>query len=68
MDETAFPQTGNSSSGMKMPLMKTNGNLIMDDNIIMVDGLSVGGYAESSMLNEAKQKVERTTPKTRIRG
>ena len=68
MDEIAFPQTGNSSSGMKMPLIKTKGNLIMEEIIIIVAGLSVGGYAESNMLNEAKQKVARTTPKKRIKG
>ena len=41
--EMVFPQTGSSSIGTKMPLMKTSGNLIMEDSIIMVAGLSVGG-------------------------
>ena len=51
-----------------MPLIKTKGNLIIEESIIIVEGLSVGGYAESNMLNEAKQKVERITPKTRNKG
>ena len=43
IEETALPQLGSCSMGMKTPLMKTSGNLIMEDNIIMVAGLSVGG-------------------------
>lgn len=43
MEETVFPQTGSSSIGMKIPLMKTNGNLTMEDNIITLAGVSVGG-------------------------
>lgn len=43
IDEMALPQTGSCSIGMKTPLMKTIGNLIMEDSIIMVAGLSVGG-------------------------
>jgi len=43
IEEIVFPQAGNSSIGMKIPLMKTNGNLIMDDSIITLAGVSVGG-------------------------
>ena len=43
IEEMALPQTGSSSIGMNTPLMKIRGNLIMDDSIIMVAGLSVGG-------------------------
>ena len=42
-EERIFPQAGSSSIGMKIPLMKTSGNLIMDDNIITLAGVSVGG-------------------------
>jgi hypothetical protein len=40
----------------------------MEDNIIIVAGLSVGGYAESNMLKDAKQKVDNTSPKQRSKG
>jgi hypothetical protein len=43
IEEMVFPQSGSSSIGMKIPLMKTSGNLIMDDNIITLAGVSVGG-------------------------
>jgi len=41
--EIVFPQTGSSSIGTKIPLIKTSGNLIIDDNIITLAGVSVGG-------------------------
>ena len=41
--ERVLPQAGNSLTGMKMPLMKTRGNLIIDEIIITPAGVSVGG-------------------------
>ena len=64
----ACPHGGSSSIGMKMPLMKTRGSLIIDDIIITLAGVSDGGYADNTMLKEAKQKVPRTTPNPRIKG
>ncbi len=43
IEESVLPQAGNSSIGMKMPLMKTRGNLTIDEIIITPAGLSVGG-------------------------
>ena len=43
IEETVFPQIGSSSIGIKIPLMKTTGNLIIDDSIITLAGVSVGG-------------------------
>lgn len=43
IEEMVFPQTGSCSIGMKIPLMKTSGNLTIDDNIITLAGVSVGG-------------------------
>lgn len=63
--ERVLPQAGNSLIGMKTPLMKTRGNLIMDEIIITPAGVSVGGYDDRSMLKDAKQNVARTTPKAR---
>jgi hypothetical protein len=42
-EETNLPHSGSCSIGMKMPLMKTNGNFINEESIMTVDGLSVGG-------------------------
>lgn len=63
--ERVLPQAGNSSIGMKMPLMKTSGNLIIEEIIITPAGVSVGGYDDISMLKDAKQNVARTIPKPR---
>jgi len=65
IEERVFPQAGRSSTGMKMPLINTNGNLIKDEIIITPAGVSVGGYDDKSMLKDAKQKVARTTPEAR---
>jgi len=43
IEEMIFPQAGSSSIGMKIPLMKTSGNLTIEDSIIMLAGVSVGG-------------------------
>lgn len=43
IEERVLPQAGNSSIGMKTPLMKTRGNLIIDEIIITPAGVSVGG-------------------------
>jgi len=43
MEERIFPQVGNSPMGMKMPLMKTKGNLTIEEIIITPAGVSVGG-------------------------
>lgn len=45
--------------GMKIPLMKTSGNLIREDNIIMVAGTSVGGYADMSILEMQNRMLPR---------
>ncbi len=38
-----FPKKGIWLIGIKMPLIKTNGNLISEESIITVAGTSVGG-------------------------
>ena len=43
IEDNVLPQAGKSSMGMKMPLMKTRGNLIIDEIIITPAGVSVGG-------------------------
>jgi hypothetical protein len=48
--------------------MKTRGNLTIDDSIITLAGVSVGGYADRSMLKEAKQKVAATIPNPKTQG
>ncbi len=47
--------------GMNIPLIKIRGNLIKLDNIIIFDGLSVGG-AEISTPNDEKQKDAKIVP------
>jgi len=42
-DAAIFAHSGNCSIGTKTPLMKTNGNLINDESIMTVAGISVGG-------------------------
>lgn len=46
--------------------MKIKGNLIKLDNIIMLEGLSVGG-AEITNPNDEKQKAARNVPTTKLR-
>jgi hypothetical protein len=48
--------------GIKIPLMKTSGNLIREDSIIMVAGTSVGGYADMSTPRDAKQNAPAVIP------
>lgn len=47
------------SSGMKIPLMKTNGNLTSEKSIITVAGVSEGG-ADRRAPREEKQKEDNT--------
>jgi len=68
IEETVLPQAGNSSIGIKIPLMKTKGNLIIEEIIIMLAGVSAGGYDDRSILKEAKQNAPRTIPKPKITG
>jgi len=68
IEERVLPQAGNSSMGMKIPLMKTIGNLIIEEIIITPAGVSVGGDADKSMLKDAKQNVARMTPRARTNG
>lgn len=65
IEERVLPHAGNSSMGMKMPLMKTRGNLTMEEIIITPAGVSVGGYDDKSILKDAKQNVAKTTAKAR---
>lgn len=51
---------------MNTPLMKIKGNLINVDNIIIFDGLSVGGDEISSPKDE-KQKAARIVPTIRLK-
>ncbi len=51
--------------GMNTPLMKTRGNFIREDSIIMLEGLSVGG-ADRTNPNAEKQKEASTVPATRL--
>ena len=68
IEERVLPQPGNSSMGIKIPLMKTSGNLTIEEIIITPAGVSVGGYEDKSMLKDAKQNVARMTPRARING
>ena len=52
--------------GMKIPLIKINGNLIKVDSIIIFDGLSVGGAEISSPIDE-KQKAAKIVPAIRLK-
>ena len=52
--------------GTNIPLMKIKGNLIKLDNIIIFDGLSVGG-AEINIPNEEKQKAAKIVPTIRFK-
>ncbi len=54
--------------GMNIPLMKTSGNLIREDSIIIVAGTSVGGYADISTPREAKQNAPTVIPSPSISG
>ena len=65
MYETIF-QTPISLIGMNIPLIKIIGNLIKVDNIIMFEGLSVGG-AEISNPKEEKQKAAKIVPAIRLK-
>jgi hypothetical protein len=64
-EETATPHDGSSLMGMKTPLIKINGNLITVANIIIEDGVSVGG-TDSRMPKAAKQNEAKIVenPKT----
>jgi len=53
---------------MKIPLIKTSGNLTIDEIIITLAGVSTGGYDDKNILKEAKQNVARTIPKPKITG
>lgn len=43
IEERSFVHVGISSTGIKIPLMNTSGNLIVEDSIITLVGVSVGG-------------------------
>ena len=62
-----FPQAGSSSSGMKMPLMKTKENFTMEESIWMVAGMLVGGE-ENMSPSEEKQEADRIIPRARMKG
>jgi hypothetical protein len=48
--------------------MKINGNLTIDEIIIILAGVSAGGYDDKSILKEAKQNAARRIPIPRITG
>jgi len=52
--------------GANIPLMKIKGNLIKVDNIIIFDGLSVGG-AEINNPKDEKQKAAKNVPTIRLK-
>ena len=52
--------------GVNIPLMKIKGNLIKVDNIIIFDGLSVGG-AEINNPKDEKQKAAKSVPTIRLK-
>lgn len=52
--------------GVNIPLMKIKGNLIKVDNIIIFDGLSVGG-AEINSPKDEKQKAAKSVPTIRLK-
>ena len=54
------------SIGKNTPLIKIKGNLIIVDNIIMFEGLSVGG-AEMSSPKDEKQKAARIVPMIKLK-
>ena len=50
------PHGGICSSGIKIPEMKTSGNLISDESIMMFDGTFVGGTASSIPIAEKQTR------------
>lgn len=62
-----FAQPGNSSTGIKTPLMNIKGNFTSEESIIIVAGELVAGKEKMSA-KEEKQKAARTTPVARIYG
>jgi hypothetical protein len=66
-EEMATPHGGSSPIGMKTPLMKIKGNLITAVNIMIEDGVSVGG-TDSRMLKAAKQKEAKIMESPKISG
>ena len=50
---------------MKIPLMNISGNFMRVESIIMVAGMSVGGYDDRSMLSAEKHSVARVRLKSR---
>ena len=51
---------GACSSGTKIPEMKTSGNLISDESIMMFEGTFVGGTASSIPIAEKQPAARRT--------
>jgi len=66
-EDTTTPHDGSSLIGMKTPLMKIKGNLITVANIMIEDGVSVGG-TDSRMPKAAKQKEAKIMESPRING
>ena len=56
---SASPHGGICSRGMKMPEMKTSGNLKSDESIMIFDGIFVGGTARSIPIAEKQHAARR---------
>lgn len=62
-----LPHPGISSKGMKIPLMKTKGNLTMVETIMMLAVMSVGGVDRMAAMEE-KQNEASKMPNIRVAG